>query len=138
MDELARHALPPDVASEGRARRLVTACVRPLVEAGALDAHALADLQLMTSELMANAILYGHPSAPIDLVVAVDAGRVRVSVHDRGAGFDPEAVDPRMPDARQPGGRGLPLVHALSSDWGAARTGSMLVWCEVPLGGPAP
>lgn len=134
MHELGRYALPPHAASESHARRLVASCLRPLAEAGALDAQTLGDLQLMTSELMANAIIHGHPSEPIDLVIAADAGRVRIAVHDRGGGFDPGSVDPRMPDSHQTGGRGLPLVHALSSDWGAARTGSMLVWCEVLLG----
>jgi anti-sigma regulatory factor (Ser/Thr protein kinase) len=137
VHELGRYALPPDAASEAHARRLVASCLNQLVEAGAIDAQTLADLQLMTSELMANAILHGHPREPIDLVIAADAGRVRVAVHDHGEGFDPDGVDPRMPDAHQAGGRGLPLIHVLSSDWGAARTGSMLVWCEVLLGGPA-
>ncbi|HTI32297.1 MAG TPA: ATP-binding protein [Miltoncostaea sp.] len=137
MDELGRYALPPVAASEAQARRLLTSCLRPLAEAGALGAQTLADLQLMTSELMANAIVHGRSTEPIDLVIAADAGRVRIAVHDHGEGFDPGAVDPTMPAADQAGGRGLPLIHILSSDWGAARTGSMLVWCEVLLAAPA-
>jgi anti-sigma regulatory factor (Ser/Thr protein kinase) len=134
MEEIARIALPPETSSQARARRLVAGCTAGLVEAGALDGRGLSDLLLMTSELVANAVVHGHPSAPIDVAVEADAGRLRVSVHDRGEGFDPEAVDPSMPPPVQVGGRGLALVHALSSDWGAARTGSMLVWCEIPLG----
>jgi anti-sigma regulatory factor (Ser/Thr protein kinase) len=137
VHELGRYALPPDRASEVHARGLVVSCLEPLVEAGAIDAQTLADLELMTSELMANAIVHGHPSEPIDLVVAADADRVRIAVHDHGEGFDPEGIDPRMPDVHETSGRGLPLIHALSSDWGAARTGSMLVWCEVLLGDAA-
>ena len=137
MDELARHALPPEADSQASARRLLADCTAGMVAAGALDARGLGDLQLMASELIANAIVHGHPTAPIDLVVHADAGRVRVAVHDRGPGFDPAAVDTSMPHALQPGGRGLPLVDALASGWGAERAGAMVVWCEVALSVPA-
>ena len=135
MDELARHALPPEADSQASARRLLADCTAGMVAAGALDARGLGDLQLMASELIANAIVHGHP--PIDLLIHADAGRVRVAVHDGGPGFDAATMDTAMPPALQSGGRGLPLVNALASGWGAEHAGAMVVWCEVALSVPA-
>lgn len=49
----------------------------------------------------------------------------RIEVHDSGGGT------PRIPDARDEGGRGLLLVAALSDSWGVGkRDPGKVVWAE--------
>jgi anti-sigma regulatory factor (Ser/Thr protein kinase) len=70
--------LPPELASAGRARRLVDAAVR---EWGL--AHLADDVALCVSELAANAVLHAHTE--IELVVECKGTGVRVGVHDNSA-----------------------------------------------------
>lgn len=75
---------------------------------------------LLTSELASNAVRHGKE--PIDVNVSVEEEGLRVSVFDRGAGFDPElSVDGFSPDAWEESGWGLQVVHDLSSEWGVDR-----------------
>jgi len=77
--------------------------------------------RLLTSEIASNAVRHGKE--PIDVSVSVEESGLRVSIFDRGGGFDPK--DLRFDQAlslETEGGRGLQLVHALSSDWGVERS----------------
>ncbi len=92
---------------------------------------------LLVSELVTNAILHAQP--PLRLVVSRRHRKVRVEVHDGDAGS--VARLRRRHDEMEEGapaanGRGLRLVDALSSRWGATEssTGKM-VWFEVDLPG---
>ncbi|WP_343245867.1 ATP-binding protein [Streptomyces sp. SID5785] len=96
---------------------------------------------LVVSELVTNAIVHtASRRIRCELhEVSDDAGdRVRIAVRDEG----------RMPGVAAPAGRvapeeehgrGLLLVAAVSSAWGAQETGpGLLVWAELPRdGGPA-
>ena len=86
--------------------------------------------RLLTSELASNAARHGKE--PIDVSISVEHEGLRVSVFDRGAGFDPKELafaDPLSEGDWAEDGRGLQLVHALSSDWGvASRDGGTEVW----------
>jgi anti-sigma regulatory factor (Ser/Thr protein kinase) len=73
-----------------------------------LDAAAL-----LTGELASNAARHG--GEPIGMSVSVEEGELRVSVHDRGPGFDPTDENIRS------SGSGVTLVEALASDWGVER-----------------
>lgn len=74
---------------------------------------------LMTSEIASNAIRHGKE--PIDVSVSAEEQGLRVSVLDRGSGFDSEEL--RFDQGLEiEGGRGLRIVHALSSDWGVERS----------------
>jgi anti-sigma regulatory factor (Ser/Thr protein kinase) len=82
-----------------------------------LDTDAI---RLLTSEIASNAVRHGKE--PIDLNVSVEEEGVRVSVFDRGSGFDPDQL--RLDQGLSPeteGGRGLQLVQNLSSEWGVER-----------------
>jgi anti-sigma regulatory factor (Ser/Thr protein kinase) len=68
---------------------------------------------LLTGELASNAARHGDE--PIEMSVNFEDDGLRVSVHDRGAGFDPADEAIRM------GGWGVRLVDALASDWGVER-----------------
>jgi anti-sigma regulatory factor (Ser/Thr protein kinase) len=78
--------------------------------------------RLLTSELASNAARHGKE--PIDVSISIEHEGLRVSVFDRGAGFDPEVL--AFTGSLSAGdwaedGRGLQLVDALSSDWGVER-----------------
>ena len=77
---------------------------------------------LLTSELASNAARHGKE--PIAISVSVAEEGLRVSVFDRGAGFDPEALRFDGDVSTQPwaeGGWGLQVVHNLASEWGVKR-----------------
>jgi len=105
------------------ARRLVR---RALVDAGEDMVDAA---ELVTSELVTNAVV--HAGTHIDINVELWADRVRVEVADGS---------PHLPESRRYGanagtGRGLVMVEELSDDWGAFRQGpggkGKVVWFEI-------
>jgi anti-sigma regulatory factor (Ser/Thr protein kinase) len=71
---------------------------------------------ILTSEVATNAVKHGKE--PIELSISLEQEGLRVSVFDRGPGFDPAEVPAGNPDA---GGWGLQLVDSLSSEWGVDR-----------------
>ncbi|WP_329137343.1 ATP-binding protein [Streptomyces sp. NBC_01476] len=112
----------PEAVSD--ARRRVVAVVggwRP-----GIPEDALHDVELLTGEVVANAVK--HTGSPCAVYVHWTGDRVRVEVTD---------VDPRLPEPadfgqEQETGRGLYLVDSLAADWGskAGPTGKV-VWFEV-------
>jgi anti-sigma regulatory factor (Ser/Thr protein kinase) len=89
------------------------------------------DAELLVSELVTNAVKYGPEHGEIRLIVETDENRMRVVVHDTGAGPLPvmRPLD-RLP--HQGGGHGLRLVEMVSDRWGVER-GSTRVWFEFDL-----
>ncbi len=85
------------------------------------------DVELVTSELVTNALLHG--GAPVRLRVLRTADAVRLEVEDAGR----QAPVPLQPSADAMTGRGLALVAALSTAWGVerGRDGGKVVWAEV-------
>jgi signal transduction histidine kinase/DNA-binding response OmpR family regulator len=90
----------------------------------AVPASVTADIVLLTSELVANAVLHGRP--PIELRLRRTANHVIVEVFD-AAPFLPRKLRPSPDDER---GRGLQLVAMLADRWGTRPTpGGKAVWC---------
>lgn len=101
-------------------------------EGGALPLGIRADLLLLLSELVSNAVLHGRvgPESSIGVDLRADAELVRVQVSDTGAGFDWERRRRERP--RREGGYGLALVERISERWGIERRrGRTLVWFEI-------
>lgn len=74
---------------------------------------------LLTSEIASNAARHGKE--PIDISVSVEEEGLRVSIFDRGEGFDPGELSFDQGSGTEPwpvGGWGLQVVENLSSDWG--------------------
>ena len=116
--ELLADTVPASVA---RIRRFAVETSKTTAPAVDVDTVAL-----LVSEVATNALVHGR-------------GRVRVRVHPTARGLRVEVHDgnPALPARRQAtpmdeGGRGIALVEALSSGWGAESTDDgKNVWFEV-------
>lgn len=127
-----RIALPHTAAAVPVARALVRTALTDLE-------HAAADrdtAELLTAELVANAVEHTAGDAPIELVVELLPTSCQVEVHDP----DPAPPGnltrpvPETPDPWQEHGRGLLLIRTLSSSCGHRTTESgKAVWFRVPV-----
>jgi anti-sigma regulatory factor (Ser/Thr protein kinase) len=93
-----------------------------------LDASVFYDASLCLSELVTNAVLHSgaDDQDELELSVALSGQTLRVTVVDRGSGFDP----PR-PTGGDESGWGLYIVDRLSHAWGVERDPRTAVWFEM-------
>lgn len=107
----------------GAARRFV----RDVLISRRVADEVIATVELLTSEVVTNAILHGR--AGTSLVVEMGDGVVRVCVHD----MSPEVPVRRITRPDAPSGRGVVIVDELASAWGVKpeRGGGKQVWFEV-------
>jgi anti-sigma regulatory factor (Ser/Thr protein kinase) len=96
-----------------------------------LETPQLYDAELLTSELVTNAVR--HPIAGEDALIRigieVDPRTVRVSVVDAGEGFDVSKVASKPPDNER--GWGLVLIEAVADRWGIDASPPHSVWFEI-------
>jgi anti-sigma regulatory factor (Ser/Thr protein kinase) len=95
-----------------------------------LKEQELQTAKLLTSELVANAVLHG--AGRILLRAALNDDRVLIEVIDDGAGFEHHVRQREFEDLH---GRGLLIVDAESSRWGI-HEGTTHVWFELERPGP--
>ena len=102
--------------------------VRDVLGGWVLTASTVDDAVLMTSELATNAV--EHARSPFDVTMTRQADAIRVAVADDSR---------RLPSLRDhaadaEGGRGIFIVDALSSDWGAESIpgDGKVVWFALP------
>ncbi len=79
-------------------------------------------LDLAVNEALHNAMLHGNQQAhdrTVELLVADDGQMTWVEVWDRGAGFNPDAVQPVVErnEALAEGGRGVVLMRRLTDEF---------------------
>lgn len=131
---------PAHPASVPRARRTVTEAL----PRGVRD-HLGADMALLASELVTNAIRYGARDPEDDLVEVVlwpADGHYWLAVSDPGTGGADGTLKPGCPGVDAESGRGLLLVDSLAAAWAVVRRpvrGTSVV-AGIPLltgGGPA-
>jgi anti-sigma regulatory factor (Ser/Thr protein kinase) len=131
---MAGRAVREIVTLAGRAERARVA--RAFVGAVLGPGHPCGDdAELLVSEVFGNSVRHSGSAAPGETVtVAVRSGDgvVRIEVTDRAGPGTPE-LRPVGRDAE--GGRGLQLVAALATRWGARRRGGRIVtWFELRHG----
>jgi anti-sigma regulatory factor (Ser/Thr protein kinase) len=99
---------------------------------GFLSPHKLAEAELLTSELVTNAVRHAQLKERdrIGLDIDVDADTVCVAVVDGGPGFDFGKIIFWEPGDRR-GGWGLYIVDKLSYRWGIDGSPSHSVWFEI-------
>lgn len=109
-------------AEVGRARCFVADALRRS------GREATDDVLLVTSELVANAVAHG--SDPVEVHLELVDGTLHLEVHDAG-GVDLEPAE--MPAAGSRGGRGLPLVAAVTKSSGTEidPRGHTIVWADL-------
>ncbi|MFJ4471688.1 ATP-binding protein [Streptomyces sp. NPDC089424] len=126
-----RIALPHSTAAVPVARALVRTALAELQHGADSDTA-----ELLTAELVANAVEHTTGDAPIELVVELLPSGCKVEVHD------PDPVPPgnltrpaeREPDPWQEHGRGLLLIRTLSASCGHRPTESgKAVWFRLPV-----
>lgn len=109
--------LEADDQAPSRARAAVRESLGPV-----LSDAALANVVLMTSELVTNGVIHSSGGRTVGLRLSRFADGVRVEVDDPGAGFDPSAT-PAGDAVPAPGegGRGLFVVDRCATRWGIRR-----------------
>jgi anti-sigma regulatory factor (Ser/Thr protein kinase) len=111
------------VTTPAAARRFI----RSALESVEADPVVVETAELLTTELVTNAIV--HAASKSHLYIRAAKGVVRVEV------TDPDDRLPSMaaPDTDAPGGRGLIIVNGLASAWGVARAAGVgkTVWFEL-------
>jgi anti-sigma regulatory factor (Ser/Thr protein kinase) len=118
----------PTLAAPGEARHFATDTLTELLGDAVPDALS-DDVALVVSELVTNAVRAGSPTIRLDVSVSPEH-RVLVRVTDSAEGW-PHPRDARIED---PGGRGLALVSAVATSWGARLDeSSKTVWAELAL-----
>ncbi|MGW2013983.1 ATP-binding protein [Streptomyces sp. NPDC001927] len=126
-----RVELPHTTAAVPMARALVRTALTELAAPADSDTA-----ELLTAELVANAVEHTDPEDPIELVVELLPGGCQVEVHDRRPAGPGELIGPgpvARPDPWQENGRGLLLIRALSSDCGHRPTAhGKAVWFTLP------
>ncbi len=104
--------LPSTAEAPGLARAYVAA------RAVRLPMELIADVMLMVSELVTNAVLHGSPR--ITLTVRDDPAGIGVGVTDHGQRLP--TMPQRQPDDTMTSGRGLLIVDSLATAWGVIST----------------
>ncbi|MET7610766.1 ATP-binding protein [Streptomyces seoulensis] len=142
MNGLALYERPTESASWRIALPHTAAAVpvaRALVRSALAEVGHLADCdtaELLTAELVANAVEHTAGSGPIELVVELRPTGCQVEVHDPDPEPPGHLTRPVIeePDPWQEGGRGLLLIRALSSSCGHRPTSSgKAVWFRLPV-----
>jgi len=116
------------VGAERTAPRTVRHWVMRSVAGAGIVGSSNQVVELLTAELVSNAVLYGAEGGEVRVRVTVDGTCVRIAVRDEGTGHPQvKAVEPTAPS-----GRGLALVDALSTSWGTLEHDrGKTVWFEV-------
>ncbi|MEA2298896.1 MAG: serine/threonine-protein kinase RsbW [Solirubrobacteraceae bacterium] len=117
-------ALPRDPGAGSLARQAVRDRLGE-----AVPAATLADVTLVVSELVANAVMHG--AGEIGLRLEVDGLSVKGEVIDAGSFERPIRESGRVDGV---GGLGLFIVAQLAQSWGI-RDGTAHVWFEIPVDG---
>ncbi|HEX2048994.1 MAG TPA: ATP-binding protein [Acidimicrobiales bacterium] len=118
-----RTVLTPHPTSVGAARRFV----RDVLKTRRIDDGVVSTVELLTSEVVTNAIVHAR-SGP-QLAVQVNDDSVRVAVRDLSPGLPVRRLG-RLDDLS---GRGVVIVEELATAWGVERerNGGKRVWFEV-------
>jgi anti-sigma regulatory factor (Ser/Thr protein kinase) len=101
--------------------------------ADAIGEERLASLELLTTELVSNAVRHGgaDDGETVVLHLAIAPRCLRVEVCDGGPGFEPG-----RPSPYGEGGYGLFIVSEVSSRWGVSREDCTCAWFELDTAGP--
>jgi anti-sigma regulatory factor (Ser/Thr protein kinase) len=108
------------------------AVARRLVRAALAGSPRCDDIELVTSELLTNAICHsgsGEEGSPVTIRIRAEDGWVRIEVTDRGNASWAEPTGAGEDEER---GRGLAIVHTLADKAGhEPAAGGQVSWAEI-------
>lgn len=94
------------------------------------SSRVVEDALLAVSEVVTNAVLHAGGADRMRVKIDVDAGLLRIEVHDH----DDRRPRRRVADHGSPGGRGLPILDVICRRHGASLVGhGKVVWVEISL-----
>lgn len=89
-----------------------------LLKQKGFSADLIHDLSLVAEEVLVNIVHYGYEphrsEAEIQVLLAVDASKVRIEIRDDAVPFNPLLVEDRDPDDDRVGGWGIPMLKTLT------------------------
>jgi two-component sensor histidine kinase len=118
--------VPGGPHAAARARRMIQSEL-----AGLVPAPLLADVALLTTELVANGVRHGGGGPDQHLRVALECGGPGLHVEVTNADHVDRVIAPRRPDMAGGGGIGLQLVEQLAARWGVRDSRPAGVWFEM-------
>lgn len=120
------------VAGGPRAPSLMRSRLDSELSAG-LPEQQLAELHLLTSEVVTNSVRHGRVGCDgwVSSSVAVTDDRVRVEVRDSAPVRGVPQL--RKPDYEDGGGFGLFLLDEVAASWGVEQDSGLCVWFELAL-----
>jgi anti-sigma regulatory factor (Ser/Thr protein kinase) len=99
-----------------------------------LEPNTQAEVRLVVTELVANAVKHGSVADDdqIHVRAVCDDHAVLVEVSDRGPGPDARLIAPEDPGEFSTHGRGLMIVDRIAHRWGIRHAGQRtFVWAEI-------
>jgi anti-sigma regulatory factor (Ser/Thr protein kinase) len=120
---VAGRVLRSEPAAVGEARKHIRDRL-----AETLPTLKLTDAELLTSELVSNAVRHARPEngSPIEVFVVIRSDAIRVSIVDEGPGFGRT----ERPVDQEIGGWGLHIVEHVADRWGVEEH-PHTVWFEI-------
>ena len=107
---------------------------RDLVRESLGEGHPFAaDAELVTSELVTNAMIHtrsGLPGGTVTLAMRAHPDQVQILVRDSGGPSVPDWTSASDPDSEH--GRGLALISTIATEWGShASPAGNSTWCRL-------
>jgi anti-sigma regulatory factor (Ser/Thr protein kinase) len=97
---------------------------------GYVSEEAFIDLQLVVSELVADAVLGASEASEIKLRIEIQEGRIHVLVREGAQAYKHRSRRPELGEA----GWGMYLTRILARRWGTHHEGERgCVWVQMPL-----
>ncbi len=119
---------PGATTAPSDARQFAREALLALVGGVVADGMFGADVELIVSELVTNSVRADSPT--VHVALSLTEAKLLVSVGDAAAGWP----EPREAGIHDTGGRGLPLVSAISSSWGVRMLATgKTVWAELDV-----
>ena len=107
------------IPSDLRLLALARAFVEAICQVAGFDEHETHAIVLATDEATNNAMRHAHadrPAAPLQIQCLIRPDGVEIRIHDEGAPFDLDAVEPLDPAECRAGGRGVFLMRKLMDE----------------------
>ena len=107
------------IPSDLRLLALARAFVEAICQVAGFDERATHAVVLASDEATNNAMRHahaGHPDTPLQIQCFIRPEGIEVRIHDEGAPFDLDAVEPLDPAEFRAGGRGVFLMRKLMDE----------------------